>query len=649
MQVYKPTGRVTLKVFLLAPLLVAVLIGVGWLYQKLVDWIPFIYLNFLLTAGIGLVILTGMALVMNLGNCRNRTVGVILGLLTGSLVVVATHYFQYQFRLEDAGASDAMSFSTYLGERVHAGWSFSIRRTGGGELTGAFVWVFWGIEALAMVGAGVFGGLMGGSRPYCERCREWPDEEVGTILVAAPDPSLEAYIREAGTADDLFNLPMPQNYGRDEESLVYQLSVCPKCKETAFLDVSLLTTQDAEDEPDTTIFWEHVALEPRHIAEFANLEHRLSSIDLNRGTSDKASDAAEDEAKTHPSELSEPDERDPDDSFEPQKPEDAPAGFFERLDAHVYGFEHGIVTGSLLVMTFSYFFMIVHRQMANPVNALDELFLRWNGYTDEASAPQALLENITGLVTPLVFGIGVTLLAFLGLWTRWRTMAAEGDREPWLRWLILSPVITGVVYGLMWGIGATPSRWVVLFALAVIVCPGLAYAKNRREWGMLAGVVFGGTCVMWFFTSEVEAAYTWSSDLSLILLFYVGFLGASMATRDGRQIKIDALRKRIKPERLNLYNAVSGFATVGFTFFLFLLAIYDFWPPLEKFIAYKSGDSDVSYGGYLEGTEIPIFVIVLPILLGLLMMALRFGRRAFRDLAAYRRGELPAESLPEIH
>ena len=326
----------------------------------------------------------------------------------------------------------------------------------------------------------------------------------------------------------------------------------------------------------------------------------------------------------------------------------------------MYGCEHGTVSGSLLVMTFSYFFMIVHRQMASSVNALDEFFLRMQGYASEDAAPKEVLEQVTGLITPLVFGVGVTVLAFLGLWTRWRTEPpesglrfwaepSEGSKEPWLRWFVLSPVITAIVYGIMWGIGQIPSQTISLITLAFIVFPGAFYAWKRAEWGMLLGVVIGGTFVAWFFFVEVEAGYTWSSELSLILLFYVGFFGASMATRDGRQITVDALRKRISREKLNLYNAISGFVTVAFTVFLFLLALYDFIPPIERYLAFKSGASDVSYGDYLEGTEIPIFIIVFPIMLGFLMMVLRFGRKAWQDLSAYRRGELPPEMPPEIH
>ncbi len=48
---YRPSGRTGPAVFVLWLPLLLVLCGLAWIYQLLIDWIPFIYLNFLLTLG----------------------------------------------------------------------------------------------------------------------------------------------------------------------------------------------------------------------------------------------------------------------------------------------------------------------------------------------------------------------------------------------------------------------------------------------------------------------------------------------------------------------------------------------------------------------------------------------------------------------
>jgi TRAP-type C4-dicarboxylate transport system permease small subunit len=326
------------------------------------------------------------------------------------------------------------------------------------------------------------------------------------------------------------------------------------------------------------------------------------------------------------------------------------SGMASAIDRFVYGVEKGLVTGSLWVMTFTYFFMIVHRQMSNRINAFDELFLRFYGYEDEAKAPKEVLEFVTGVLTPVVVGTVAFLLIILALRTRWRTYEEnEGAKEPWLTWLWQGFFWLQIVYFALWVIGAASSWALCLVALQGAIVVGIRFGRGTRDWGMITGVMVGAISMTLFFMTEVEDGYTWASHFSLILLFYVGFLGASMATRDGKQISVDAVRKKIPGSKLYLYNAISGLVTLGFTAFLLFLALYNFILPLEEFIAYLAGASESGYGHYLEGTELPIFVIIFPIALAFLMMCVRFGGRTLHALGAHRRGEIPPDTGPELH
>lgn len=335
-------------------------------------------------------------------------------------------------------------------------------------------------------------------------------------------------------------------------------------------------------------------------------------------------------------------------SASPPQPDEAPApqGLLARLDRGVYAAEQGIITGSLLMMTLTYFLAIVHREMQSEVNAFDKLFLRLQGYPTigEAKAVEGVIEATTTLYTPLMLGIVAFIMAVLALLTRERTMLAEQpDSDPvrlvamsWPKRLGLSVVLVGVVWGLLTLVKITPARSMCLLSLAGMVGPALWLGIKHRQPTAVVSALLGGGLMAWFFMVRVQTTYIWSSELSNVLLMYVGFLGASMATKDGRHIKVDAVRKRIAPKNLPLYNAVSGVVTVLFCLFLLVLTVQ-----------YMMGRID--HGLLLEATELPEVIMSLPIGFALLLMVLRFSAEVARDFGMFRRGEVAADTGPELH
>ncbi len=109
-------------------------------------------------------------------------------------------------------------------------------------------------------------------------------------------------------------------------------------------------------------------------------------------------------------------------SPEPSAPaaEAAPAGLLARLDRGINAAEQGVITGSLLVMTLTYFLSIVDREMSAEVNAFDKLFLRLQGYgtIGEAKLVPGLIEATTTLYTPMALGVTAFVMAVLALLTR---------------------------------------------------------------------------------------------------------------------------------------------------------------------------------------------------------------------------------------
>ncbi|MBL8788653.1 MAG: TRAP transporter small permease [Deltaproteobacteria bacterium] len=154
--------------------------------------------------------------------------------------------------------------------------------------------------------------------------------------------------------------------------------------------------------------------------------------------------------------------------------------------------------------------------------------------------------------------------------------------------------------------------------------------------GGIVGGVVGSGLMSWYFIAKAGPQYDWTSGLTAILLLYVGFIGASMATHDGRHITVDMVRKNIKSHAFHLYNAVGDFVTVLFTGFLGYMAI--------RFLV----DMRVA-GEQHAASGLSAWVAVIPIGFGFTMMIVRFGIRIGASLASWRRREPAPELAPELH
>jgi len=307
-----------------------------------------------------------------------------------------------------------------------------------------------------------------------------------------------------------------------------------------------------------------------------------------------------------------------------------------RLDGAIYAVERGLITGALLVMTFTYFLQIVHREMHAQLNAFDLMFLRWRGFDPQTASPE-LVDFVTSVQTPVVLASLTFLMALLAVRTRLRSDEAL-DPKAWSlgrRALVAVALTVGgalVLKLIAW----IPARWTCLLVLGGMVLPAVRGNLRASEHFKLAGSVVGGCAVGAFFVTHVSDDYVWSVELSSVLLMYVGFFGASMATRDGRHIQVDAIRKKLSPVQLPLYNAICGAVTVAFCVLLLVLAIQ-----------YVAGQ--LHHGGKLQATGLPEVAVSLPIAVSLCLMVVRFGSRAMADLRTWRRGESVVPDAMGMH
>ncbi|MEE2789501.1 MAG: TRAP transporter small permease subunit, partial [Myxococcota bacterium] len=269
----------------------------------------------------------------------------------------------------------------------------------------------------------------------------------------------------------------------------------------------------------------------------------------------------------------------------------------QKLDQGVFNTEKALVALASLIMTATVSLDIIQRAFARPESKLGEKLLALCALfgTDDSASNQALFADY---VSPFILSL-VTIFAG---WAAYGAFRRQRGLESSKRGgLIAGGLGLIVTYGLVQVILTCPSRWVcfgLLVAGALAWCRGSMSLLGARRVGVIMGLavtaallpaltgigllgalsflVLFGWCVhtdvrLWspvlavtivwagwygcaqlptdIVTGGMQLGYVWSQELALILLAWVAFIGASMATRAGRHIQVDALSK-ILPARV---------------------------------------------------------------------------------------------------
>lgn len=320
-------------------------------------------------------------------------------------------------------------------------------------------------------------------------------------------------------------------------------------------------------------------------------------------------------------------------------PENGPPGLWERFDRTVYAVEYALVVGGLAVMTLTYFLTVIFSNVQQTYNKFDIALVRLAGYPDTQQAPKELLEDITTWWSPLLLGAITLLLACLAVRTREKMGAKDDTPAPPVRPGVIflkGVAVTAALYGFMLLVEVIPARFMGLTSLALLI--GLLVARGRlsRSYVHITAGVVGGACMALYFWLKMGEGYGKNAGLSAVLLMYVAFIGASMATREGRHIRVDAVRKAIKGKGYHLYEAISLFVTILFTAFLFVMAL--------RYLDVLA-DTGVNH----EQSDLPQFVVVLPITTAFLLIVARFLVQLGRAVKAWLRGEPAPAPQVELH
>lgn len=275
-EAYRPSGKLgpgAIPMGLGAGLVAAV--GAGWIYQRIVDWVPFIYLNAIATIVYGLVIGLAATFGLQMGKNRNPMLACIVVVFCSAVGIASTFHYSYNnvtAEIHDDLATDMedaaptleemraeISFKEYIDVRVEGGWE--VFRS---ELSGPLVWLVWLLEAGIVVGTGIALARAGAKMPFCEACVAWPDEIA--IGVAA---GVDARALRAAAKKDLDGVLTPtvrEDGGRIDAE--YKAHACSGC-DARFLTVELkweATDKKGKPEEKTETILEHAIVTPEQVA-----------------------------------------------------------------------------------------------------------------------------------------------------------------------------------------------------------------------------------------------------------------------------------------------------------------------------------------------------------------------------------------------
>lgn len=281
-QVYQPSWRVGFASWPLLLLAIIAAIGAAFGYQIALEFIPLIYINFLVTYGIGHGLGWLNRQVIVRGKCRNVAAAALFGVVLASSLLGAKFFFQYQRMLSEftqvvldenqlpdsergkirRTISQELTFVKHLELRVQEGWNIQ-RRGNNMPIAGVMVYVVWIVEAGILLWFPLTRGIRAAQQPFNESRNEWASESQVAMVLPITGDEMVSRIQTAQEVKDLLEIPIPQS---DESNrfAVYTVNSIPGQElEDAYLtvhDVSVSTNAKGEPVRNETLLVKHAIL-----------------------------------------------------------------------------------------------------------------------------------------------------------------------------------------------------------------------------------------------------------------------------------------------------------------------------------------------------------------------------------------------------
>ena len=303
-------------------------------------------------------------------------------------------------------------------------------------------------------------------------------------------------------------------------------------------------------------------------------------------------------------------------------------GIFRRVDDWIFNVEMGILWSFLGVSAVMVFLDVMYRRLAAPDSKVGELAARIFGV--DSSEGMETLTTIGPIVSAII-GVGLVYFAF---WTA-ENRAAEPGKQSRIK-PVLQAIATSAVLGLLGWVMIMPeveSRW--FYLLLYSVCGGAWLLKLLRErasgWIARLLAFFVVTAIYIQITlNYFPDGYSWSKEISLIMLLWVGFIGASVCAHEGKHIQVGALKRIVPPSMSRWGDAIGFLATAAFCFFIALLG-------------YEYAREALMLEGRFEQTNIPDWVATIAVPAAFAMTMIRYIAAAFSSIMGGSYGAAPEE------
>jgi hypothetical protein len=261
---YKESGKVPpagAVIALVLGSLAAAILSVIYAYAT--NYIPIIYLNFLLTIGLGAGVGFAVGKGAEIGKIRSKKIVIILSVLVALVASYAAWVTAvYLWMGSELLLLNPLDLFEMIQIAAEEGvWSFK-----GSTPTGAALYGVWAVEIIVIIGGAAMAGLRAyPSEPFCESCDKWTKQKELTNHLDHPE-DLEAFVK-ALEAKNFDPLTVLRNAGLGNPiHLKVGLLDCPSCPKVHYLTITLIVAtikDDGKVETEETILVENLSIDAK--------------------------------------------------------------------------------------------------------------------------------------------------------------------------------------------------------------------------------------------------------------------------------------------------------------------------------------------------------------------------------------------------
>ncbi|MDR0564795.1 MAG: hypothetical protein LBG78_07675 [Azoarcus sp.] len=284
---YQPSGKTTLSglVTLLIGGIAAIwILGIAYTYA--VGFIPFIYINFIVTGAFGILAGISFSLFVKKGNLRApgkvtllTAIATLIGLYLhwaffcayllhrASDIPLWEAYQSYLF-----SPSKIIDTAKYLLDNGH----FSIGRRGRNTpVTGGFLALIWLVEALIILGGSLLLPRVKSQEPYSENLNRWADaEELPGRMSHFEDVVATKNALEAGNITPLLNTEPTDEKASHSKIVLYSAEGDSNCYFLSLKNVTVKINKKGKEESSTDTVVEYLRITP---AQYQELSKKFGS------------------------------------------------------------------------------------------------------------------------------------------------------------------------------------------------------------------------------------------------------------------------------------------------------------------------------------------------------------------------------------